>query len=363
MPSTPPTRLLGVLIAIAVASSAAAQGVCAEGGAVLAFSDPGAYTVTVAGGPAESVRVAVSVRGADGGGLGNGTGGAGALVEASFSIPGGTMLDVYIGGKGVPDIITAGGGGGSALVADRAVLLTVAGAGGGGRGSVVGGGGLGLTDRPPGGGTQGRGAGGGGGFGSPGGGEPFGGGAGTLHGAGAGGAGTAAGGDGFGGGGGTEGGGGSGGSGGGGGYAGGSGGVTAPGEGGTSYVNVEAFGGTVLAVTPGGDGDGQDRDGAVTLTCSSAVAAVAPPGRDPSLEVWSHPARRGGQSVVRLDVPARQAVTLALYDALGRRVAVLFEGRAERDVRVALPSGLASGAYVLRVRGAGLDLARRVVVR
>jgi hypothetical protein len=68
-----------------------------------------------------------------------------------------------------------------------------------------------------------------------------------------------------------------------------------------------------------------------------------------------------------LDVTAReaQAVTVAVYDVLGRRVATLFDGpvEASRTERLRFAArGLASGVYVVRVTGERFTATRRITV-
>ena len=349
-----PMRSLGLLVSLLLAAPATAQSLCGDADAQeRTFTTAGAYAVTLAGVSSERVPVTVRARGADGGAFLSG--GAGAAIEATFALPGGTRLDVYVGGRGGDGIITGGGGGGSAVVVDRSALLVVAGAGGGGRRSVAGGGGRGLTQRPP-----------GGGFGEAGGGGVFGGGAGTLDGGGEGGGGVTVGGYGFGGGGGAEGGAGSGGSGGGGGYTGGTGGTTAPGEGGTSHVDTTTFASTAFSVTPGVDGGGSMQDGTVALSCGASVASeLAAPPPALRLDVWPSPVPRHGRGTVRLEAPVAEWFTVVLYDALGRRVGVLFEGQVgpSTPAAVAFPTGLASGTYVPHVGGVASAQTLYVVVQ
>ena len=71
---------------------------------------------------------------------------------------------------------------------------------------------------------------------------------------------------------------------------------------------------------------------------------------------------RGG-TTVRFDLPTAARVTLAVYDVLGRRVAVLEDGeRPSGRHEASLPGGLAPGGYLVRIE-AGADVAvRRLVV-
>ena len=70
-----------------------------------------------------------------------------------------------------------------------------------------------------------------------------------------------------------------------------------------------------------------------------------------------------GTTAVRFSVAEAADATLALYDVLGRRVAVLAEGAAvgERTATLAT-AGLAPGVYVLRLDAAGRSLTQTVTV-
>ncbi len=72
-----------------------------------------------------------------------------------------------------------------------------------------------------------------------------------------------------------------------------------------------------------------------------------------------------GVAFVSLAVAEAQTVRAELYDALGRRVATVFDGAvgARETVRLtAAPAGLAAGTYVLRVAGETFSDARRLTV-
>ncbi|RAJ92155.1 putative secreted protein (Por secretion system target) [Larkinella arboricola] len=114
----------------------------------LTYPTPGLYSYTVPpGGP---FLIAISVRGADGGGNGstfNRKGGSGTRVNASFSVQSGDQLTVIVGRVGGSDFDFGGGGGGSAVILNRSgtlSLLAAAGGGGGGSFYYGGGGGQGL---------------------------------------------------------------------------------------------------------------------------------------------------------------------------------------------------------------------------
>ena len=72
-----------------------------------------------------------------------------------------------------------------------------------------------------------------------------------------------------------------------------------------------------------------------------------------------------GGAALAVEVSEAQAVRVAVYDALGRAVAVAFDGtvRPGTPARIALPTaGLAPGVYVVRVDGRTVREARRMTV-
>ena len=69
-----------------------------------------------------------------------------------------------------------------------------------------------------------------------------------------------------------------------------------------------------------------------------------------------------GQRAVRVETSAPQAVTVRVFDVLGRVVSAQ-RSDVSGTGEFALPSSLASGAYVVRVEGAGFAETRRLVVR
>jgi hypothetical protein len=84
-----------------------------------------------------------------------------------------------------------------------------------------------------------------------------------------------------------------------------------------------------------------------------------------ALAAYPNPVAAGQRATI--DVTAREAqrVEVALYDVLGRRVAVLFDGEvaASATERLRLPvRGLASGVYVVRAVGERFTATRRVTV-
>ena len=242
------------------------------------YTTPGEYTYIVPGATSESFTIEIEARGADGGdflwgGNPQSDGGEGATMGASFTVNGGDELFIIVGESGFDAFGSpggGGGGGGSAVIINSADVLIAAAAGGGG-GQLQVGFGAGASTNSNAAGGAGPGTSGGGGFNEDGedglGGS--GGGAGTLTSQGSGGSqGVVAGpgGDGFGGGGGgsgTVGGGG-------GGYQGGDGadgsGSNYGGMGGDSYIST-LYGSNVMTTISGGNGDGNNVDGNVTITC------------------------------------------------------------------------------------------------
>ena len=104
-----------------------------------------------------------------------------------------------------------------------------------------------------------------------------------------------------------------------------------------------------------------DADGAARY--SAEVEAQAGVEGRVSLSVSPSPAR--GAARVRVAVREAGAVRVEVYDALGRRVAVLAEGpfEAQRTQTFVLDAGaLPAGTYVVRVAGEGVRAARSFVV-
>jgi|GEM_PF-3305082 len=70
-----------------------------------------------------------------------------------------------------------------------------------------------------------------------------------------------------------------------------------------------------------------------------------------------------GSATVRFTVPSTQAVTVTVYDLLGRTVATLFEGTASAGVNaVSVPPSLTAGVYVVRVSTASTSATSRFTV-
>ena len=84
-----------------------------------------------------------------------------------------------------------------------------------------------------------------------------------------------------------------------------------------------------------------------------------------ALAAYPNPVAAGQRATIDVTARAAQAVTVALYDVLGRRVAVLFDGEvgASATERLRLPMrALASGVYVVRVAGERFTGTRRITV-
>ena len=84
-----------------------------------------------------------------------------------------------------------------------------------------------------------------------------------------------------------------------------------------------------------------------------------------ALAAYPNPVASGQRATIDVTAREAQAVTVALYDVLGRRVAVLFDGEmaASATERLALPArGLASGVYVVRAVGERFTGTRRITV-
>ena len=154
--------------------------------------------------------------------------------------------------------------------------------------------------------------------------------------------------------------------------------TTADGAGVASFVaDLSGAGGaavTVLAsgfLTPGDDRDGPAlgllavfADGATALLPTGAVSTDSEPavGQFALGAPAPNPVAGRGEVAFSLAAPGRAEVTL--YDALGRRVAVLADGAYGIDpVAVALDTGsLAAGVYVLQLRTADGARTRTVTV-
>ncbi len=92
--------------------------------------------------------------------------------------------------------------------------------------------------------------------------------------------------------------------------------------------------------------------------------AVEEQGVELSAALTAYPNPFGSRTTLSFTLPTAQAVRLAVYDVLGREVAVLVDGArpaGEQDVDFDA-SALPSGVYVVRVVGAGFRAAQRLTV-
>jgi hypothetical protein len=106
-----------------------------------------------------------------------------------------------------------------------------------------------------------------------------------------------------------------------------------------------------------------DFDG--TSAPSEAVEVAVELAGAYALAAYPNPVATGQRATIDVTARAAQRVEVALYDVLGRRVAVLYDGEvaASDTERLALlVRGLASGVYVVRVVGERFGGARRVTV-
>jgi hypothetical protein len=96
----------------------------------------------------------------------------------------------------------------------------------------------------------------------------------------------------------------------------------------------------------------------ISSPAASAAALAAPP----SVAVAPNPF--AGRAEVRVTLPVAERVVAAVYDALGRRVAVLHDGELEATTTALTLDGssLSPGVYVVRVAGETFGETRRVTV-
>jgi len=118
----------------------------------------------------------------------------------------------------------------------------------------------------------------------------------------------------------------------------------------------------VLAIAFGPGWQYDESDSAFAIVPAGIAAAKAVLPRDWALSVSPNPA--GTRAVVSYDVPVASEVRLGLYDAAGRLVAALADGRRmpgryTADVVKALPAGV----YLARLESAGYSATRKLVVQ
>ena len=106
-----------------------------------------------------------------------------------------------------------------------------------------------------------------------------------------------------------------------------------------------------------------DADGSTSVSEPITVRRSAPETVQ-LLGTYPNPART--RATMRFALPQRQRVTVRLFDALGRRVATIMQGRKEegRHQRQIDTSGLPSGVYFLRLKaGDAIQTQRLSIVR
>lgn len=105
----------------------------------------------------------------------------------------------------------------------------------------------------------------------------------------------------------------------------------------------------------------KDLDGGTSLS-DAVTVKVRPEGPVDIQDIAPHPIRKSG--TLAFSLRENGTVNVALYDALGRRVRTLHQGRAaagQHQVPMDV-SALSSGVYFLRVEGDGFSKTRRVTV-
>ena len=132
-------------------------------------------------------------------------------------------------------------------------------------------------------------------------------------------------------------------------------------------VEDEALRGEMLAVAAiyaerGGSAEARGTGAATLARTGAAVNGVRPGVTEHMLSVYPNPTR--GAATVVLTLEASAEVEVAVYDVLGRRVAVLAEGLLEAGAhRFAFDSaGLPAGLYLVRVEGGEHRLSERITL-
>lgn len=111
--------------------------------------------------------------------------------------------------------------------------------------------------------------------------------------------------------------------------------------------------------------DAEERGGVYRTTAPLfAVAGEAPSTEAPRLGVAVRPNPAGGRAEVVLTLAEAQAVRVSAVDALGREVALVFDGPAGAGERVVGidTSGWPAGVYVVRAVAGGRVVSARLVV-
>jgi len=129
---------------------------------------------------------------------------------------------------------------------------------------------------------------------------------------------------------------------------------------------IDALAGTTTVIQVGAPyaftvGPGEDLDDRFSVR--TTLVGVDTEGDVPSPTLAVGPNPSAGPISVRFRSPGGAPVRLAVYDALGREVAVLHDGPASGSVQTGLPAGaLSPGTYVVRATGAGIALTRVLTV-
>jgi hypothetical protein len=140
---------------------------------------------------------------------------------------------------------------------------------------------------------------------------------------------------------------------------------TGPERGGEPFRYVEQFG---VRAMEGTWGSGEPGDPRFTWRLAAepppTPSEPGAPGAPAALAVDVAPNPARGAAEVRVDLPVAGPVRVAVYDALGRTVAVLAEGpMAAGPHALRLDAGaLPPGVYVVRAAGAGTSAVRRITV-
>ena len=104
-----------------------------------------------------------------------------------------------------------------------------------------------------------------------------------------------------------------------------------------------------------------DIDGSATVLAEQAVE-VGGPERFALHGSFPNPFQ--GQTTIRYELPEEREVTVAVYDARGRKVRTLLRGEAQsgRQETTFAAEGLASGVYFVRMRAGDFSATRKVVL-
>ncbi|PSQ71821.1 MAG: hypothetical protein BRD38_00790, partial [Bacteroidetes bacterium QH_9_67_14] len=104
-----------------------------------------------------------------------------------------------------------------------------------------------------------------------------------------------------------------------------------------------------------------DVDGSATVVAEQAVEVGSP---EQFALHGSFPNPFQGQTTIRYELPEEREVTIAVYDARGRKVRTLLRGEAQRGRQETTfaAEALASGVYFVRMRAGDFSATRKVVL-